>query len=254
MKLTTIIMAAGMGKRMENPDKSKVMHEIGGKPLIGYVIQLALDSGSDMIVPVVGHQKQSVIDYVSSEFASDIAKIRFAHQDEQLGTGHAVIMTKDIASGTGGNVLILSGDVPLLSLNTINSFREFHESGMYDASLISAILEDPSGYGRVLRDDTGKFVDIREHKDCSNYELKCREINSGIYIIDNELLFEALKTLKTDNAQREYYLTDVFRYFGMNGKKIGAYVTSNATEISGINTKDQLKALESEFLSANRKI
>ena len=249
MNLITLIMAAGQGKRMQNPERSKVMHEIGGKPLIEYVIGLAIDSGSSLIVPIVGHQKQSVIDFISDRFAEHSDKIKFAHQDVQLGTGHAVMMTEDIVKDRTGNVLILSGDVPLLSLRTVDGFRKFHEEGGYDASLISAVLEDPSGYGRVLRDSEGNFYDIREHKDCTDEERKCREINSGIYIIDNSLLFEGLKTLSTDNAQGEYYLTDVFRHFKNSGKKIGAYVADNVAEISGINTIEQLQALEKEYFS-----
>jgi bifunctional UDP-N-acetylglucosamine pyrophosphorylase/glucosamine-1-phosphate N-acetyltransferase len=242
-------MAAGQGKRMQNPERSKVMHEIGGKPLIEYVIGLAIDSGSSLIVPIVGHQKQSVIDFISDRFAEHADKVRFAHQDVQLGTGHAVMMTEDIVKDRTGNVLILSGDVPLLSLRTVDGFRKFHEEGGYNASLISAVLDDPAGYGRVLRDSEGNFYDIREHKDCTDEERKCREINSGIYIIDNLLLFEGLKTLSTDNAQGEYYLTDVFRHFKNSGKKIGAYIADNAAEISGINTIEQLQALEKEYFS-----
>jgi bifunctional UDP-N-acetylglucosamine pyrophosphorylase/glucosamine-1-phosphate N-acetyltransferase len=249
MDLVTLVMAAGKGKRMQNPDKSKVMHDIGGKPMIEYVITLALGVGSSLIVPIVGHQKQSVMDFLRKRFSNDESKIKFAHQDEQLGTGHAVMMTEQIASGIKGNVLILSGDVPLLSLETVQNFKQFHETGNYDASLISAVLDDPSGYGRVLRDSHGTFFDIREDKDCTEEERKCREINSGIYIIDNALLFEALKTLKTDNAQGEYYLTDVFKHFRSKGKRIGAFITDNVAEISGINTIEQLQTLEREYFS-----
>ena len=251
MNLITLIMAAGKGKRMKNPDKSKVMHEIGGKPLIQYVIDLALEVESQMIVPIVGHQKQSVIEFVEEEFATAKEKIRFAHQDVQLGTGHAVMMTEELAAGIDANVLILSGDVPLLKTNTVKDFIKFHEDGKYDANLISAVMDEPSGYGRVLRDANGNFYDIREHKDCNEDELKCKEINSGIYIIDNRILFEALKTLQTDNAQGEYYLTDVFRYFKSEDKKIGAFIVDDIVEISGINTIEQLESLEKEYFSAH---
>ncbi len=250
MKLITLIMAAGKGKRMKNPDKSKVMHEIGGRPLIQYVIDLSLEIDSGLIVPIVGHQKQSVIEFVESDFASAQGRIRFAHQDEQLGTGHAVMMTEDIIAGLDANVLILSGDVPLLKTETVRNFIKFHEEGKYDASLISAVMNDPSGYGRVLRDADGNFYDIREHKDCNEEELKCKEINSGIYIIDNSILFDALKTLQTDNAQGEYYLTDVFRYFKSKGKKIGAFIVDDIVEISGINTIEQLESLEKEYFTS----
>lgn len=250
MKLATLIMAAGKGKRMKNPDKSKVMHEIAGKPLIAYVVDLSLEIGSDVIVPIVGHQKDSVMDFLGTAYAESMSKIRFAHQDQQLGTGHAVMMAEESIKEFDGNVLILSGDVPLLRAGTVRNFIRFHEEGGYDASLISAVMDDPSGYGRVLRDENGIFFDIREHKDCSEEELKCREINSGIYIIDNAILFEALKTLRTDNAQGEYYLTDVFSFFKKSGRKIGAFIAGNIAEISGINTIEQLEALEKEYFPA----
>lgn len=243
-KLTTVIMAAGKGKRMKNPDKSKVMHELNGKPLIQYVIELSDKINSELIIPIVGHQKQSVMDFLNGKFPDIINKIKFAHQDEQLGTGHAVMQTKEILKDFDGDVLILSGDVPMLRYDTVKSFLNFHNKNNFDASLISAVFKDPSGYGRVLRDSEGNFYGIREEKDCSEEEKNCSEINSGIYIIDNKILFDALDTLKTDNAQGEYYLTDVFKYFKSTGKKIGAFPVNDPVEISGINTIEQLEELE----------
>lgn len=247
----TVIMAAGKGKRMKNPDKSKVMFSFHGKPIIQYVINLALKINSKIIVPVVGHQKNSVIEFIKKEYESDLDKFRFAHQDEQLGTGHAVMMTEDFFKEYTGEILILSGDVPLLKYETVNNFLKHHTENKYDASLISAIFEDPHGYGRVLRDADGNFSEIKEDKDCNADEKKCKEINSGIYLIDCKLLFESLKFLKTDNAQGEYYLTDVFGYFKNSGKKTGAFIVNNNAEITGINTIEQLNKLEKETLSFN---
>lgn len=237
-------MAAGKGKRMKNPDKSKVMFELKGKPLIQYVIELSLKINSDKIIPIVGHQKQSVIDFIGEKFYKDISKISFAHQDEQLGTGHAVMQTYEELKDFKGNVLILSGDVPMLKYETVEKFLSFHSENNFRASLLSAIFDDPFGYGRIIRDSNGNFIDIREEKDSNDDEKKIKEINSGIYIIDNELLFEAIKTLKTDNAQGEYYLTDVFRYFREKGIRIGAVPVDNNLEICGINTVEQLEELE----------
>lgn len=242
--LATVIMAAGKGKRMRNPDKSKVMYELHGKPMIQYVVELAQKINSGMIIPVVGHQKQSVIDFLKNKFPQEINKIKFAHQDEQHGTGHAVMQAKDHLENFEGDVLILSGDVPLLKYETVKSFLNFHRENNFDASLISAQFENPSGYGRVLRDNTGNFYDIREEKDSTEDEKRCKEINSGIYIIDNKILFEALKTLKTDNSQGEYYLTDVFKYFKSIGKKFGAFPVKDSVEITGVNTVEQLEELE----------
>ena len=244
MKLATIILAAGKGKRMKNPDKSKVMFELNGKPLIQHVVDLALKIHSDKIELIVGHQKQSVINFIGEKYPDDISRIKFAHQDEQLGTGHAVMQTYEELKDFKGDVLILSGDVPMLKFETIKKFLSFHYDNNFQASLLSAIFDDPFGYGRIIRDSDNNFVDIREEKDSSEKEKKIKEINSGIYIIDSELLFEAIKTLKTDNSQGEYYLTDVFKYFRDKGIKIGAIPVDNNIEICGINTIDQLKELE----------
>jgi len=244
LKLATIILAAGKGKRMKNPDKSKVMFELNGKPLIQHVVDLALKIHSDKIVLIVGHQKQSVINFIGEKYPDDISRIKFAHQDEQLGTGHAVMQTYEELKDFKGDVLILSGDVPMLKFETIKKFLSFHYDNNFQASLLSAIFDDPFGYGRIIRDSDNNFVDIREEKDSSEKEKKIKEINSGIYIIDSELLFEAIKTLKTDNSQGEYYLTDVFKYFRDKGIKIGAIPVDNNIEICGINTIDQLKELE----------
>lgn len=249
MKLATVILAAGKGKRMKNPEKSKVMFGLNGKPLIQYVVELALKIHSDKIVLIVGHRKESVIDFVSDIFSDNISRIKFAHQDQQLGTGHAVMQTYDELKDFEGDVLILSGDVPLLKFETIEKFLSFHKNNKFKASLLSAIFEQPLGYGRIIRDANMNFADIREEKDSSEDEKKIKEINSGIYIIDSKLLFNAIKTLKTDNAQGEYYLTDIFKYFKDKGIKIGAIPVENNIEICGINTIDQLKELEKIIFS-----
>ena len=244
MKLATVILAAGKGKRMKNPNKSKVMYEISGKPLIEYVVNLALKIDSDKIVIIVGHQKQSVIDFIRERFSNEMSKIKFAHQDEQLGTGHAVMQTSDELKTFDGDVLILSGDVPLLSYDTVGKFISFHADNNFTASLLSAIFEGPFGYGRIIRDGNGKFIDIIEEKDAEPYIRKIKEINSGIYLVDNKNLFEALRTLKTDNVQCEYYITDIFKYFKEKGIKIGAIPVENNYEIAGINTIEQLDKME----------
>ena len=237
-------MAEGKDKRMKNTEKSKVMFELDGKPMIGYVIDLALSINSDLVIPIVGHQKQTVINYVNDSFPGDLDKITFAHQDQQLGTGHAVMQTKEILNDFDGNVLILSGDVPLLSVETLQQFIDFHELGNYRASLISAILDEPTGYGRVIRDENIDFSHIVEDKDATDEELRINEINSGIYLMDAKEMFEALETVNTENAQGEYYLTDVFKFFSGKNMKIGADPVYNQYEITGVNTIEQLEELE----------
>lgn len=244
MKLATVIMAAGKGKRMRNPEKSKVMFELKNKPMIQYVIDLSLKIHSDLIVPIVGHRKQAVIDFLSSEFSSNIERIKFAHQDEQLGTGHALMQTKHLLENFEGDVLILSGDVPLLKYETVMKFLNYHYDNHFQASLLSAIFENPFGYGRVIRSSDGTFIETVEEKDATDEQRKIKEINSGIYIVNAKLLFEALQTLKTDNAQGEYYLTDIFKYFRDKKIKIGAIPVDNNIEITGVNTVEQLEELE----------
>ncbi|CAN5429043.1 sugar phosphate nucleotidyltransferase [soil metagenome] len=242
--VAVIILAAGKGKRMLNPEKSKVMFPLKGKPMLEYVIDLSLKIDAVKIVPIVGHRKEDVIKFVSEKFVKNINKLEFAHQDSQLGTGHAVMQTESMMRDFKGLVLILSGDVPLLKYETVKSFIDFHFIGGYDASLLSAIFEDPSGYGRIVRDEAENFIKIVEDKDADEDQKKIKEINSGIYIIDNEYLFEALKTLKTNNSQGEYYLTDVFSYFKDKGLKIGAVACKNNLEITGVNTVEQLREME----------
>ena len=244
MKLATVIMAAGKGKRMRNPEKSKVMFELKNKPMIEYVIDLSLKIHSDLIVPIVGHQKQSVIDFLSNRFPESKERIKFAHQDEQLGTGHALMQTKELLENFEGDVLILSGDVPLLKYETVMKFLNYHYDNQFQASLLSAIFENPFGYGRVIRNADGTFAETVEEKDASEEQKKIKEINSGIYIVNAKLLFEALQTLKTDNAQGEYYLTDIFKYFRDKEIKTGAIPVDNNIEITGINTVEQLEELE----------
>ena len=230
---------------MKNPDKSKVLFKLAGVSLIEYVVNLALKIKSDRIILIVGHQKFSVIDFIKSKYKNEISKIKFAHQDKQLGTGHAIMQTFDDLKDFDGDVLILSGDVPLLRFDTVENFISFHFKNNFNASLLSAIFEDPFGYGRIIRDDKGNFIDIIEEKDANDEIKKIKEINSGIYIVNCKLLFDAIKTLDTNNAQREYYLTDIFRYFKENKIPIGAIPVKNNLEIAGINTVEQLEEMAS---------
>jgi UDP-N-acetylglucosamine diphosphorylase/glucosamine-1-phosphate N-acetyltransferase len=247
MKLATVILAAGKGQRMKNPDKSKVMYELSGKPLLEHVVNLALKIESNKIVIIVGHQKQSVIDFIETRYSSDLNNIKFAHQDEQLGTGHAIMQASDELKDFNGEALILSGDVPLLRYETVDRFITFHSENHFKASLLSAIFNDPFGYGRIIRDDDGKFLHIIEEKDANSNEREIKEINSGIYLIATYNLFNALQTLRTDNAQGEYYLTDIFKYFKDNNINIGAVPVENNMEIEGINTIEQLQKMEKKI-------
>ncbi len=238
--LAAVILAAGQGKRMKS-DLPKVLHKVAGKPMVEHVIGQATSSGAKKVVVIVGHKKELVIE------VTDRLNVDFAVQKEQLGTGDAVKAAKESLEDFDGDVLVLSGDVPLLSQETITSLMKYHQHEEAVATVVTAIAEDPTGYGRVLRGDDGLLFAIREHKDCNEEEIKVDEINSGIYLFDSKVLFEALGNLTNDNAQGEYYLTDVFSQFFDKGLKVGAY-TASFDEIHGVNDIEGLKKAEEIYI------
>jgi UDP-N-acetylglucosamine diphosphorylase/glucosamine-1-phosphate N-acetyltransferase len=242
--LAVVILAAGKGTRMNNPGKAKVMFAVSGTPMIDYVVRQALSLEAAPVVVVVGYEKQSVMDYLSSVFPSQVT---FASQDAQLGTGHAVMQTRDALAGYAGNVLILSGDVPLLRGETLLAFAESHNASGAVLSVLSVTAPDPTGYGRIIRDADGNFERIVEHKDASEQERSVDEINSGIYIVDAEHLFSALDDVSNDNVQGEYYLTDIVSILRNRNLPVHAWRSDAYGEVQGINTVDQLTAAE-EYL------
>ncbi len=239
-----IIMAAGQGKRMKNPDKAKVLYEVGGKPMIGHVVDLANACQASPIVVIIGHQRQAVRDYLDTLAGNIVTCV----QDPQLGTGHAVMQAEEALTEYDGDVIVLSGDVPLLQKTTIDSILDVHRSRSATATVLTAELPDPTGYGRVVRREDGLVEKIVEHKDATDEERKIREINSGIYVFDSKALFAALKQIKPDNAQAEYYLTDVFAIFRQEGKPISAVVAGDYEEINGVNTIDQLQTVNDTYI------
>ena len=245
--LATVILAAGQGKRMQDPTKPKVLYEIAGIPLVGHVLQLAKGIGSERTIVIVGFGKEKVISYASSSFP----KTEFAVQTEQLGTGHAMQQTANLLENYSGDILVLYGDVPLLSGSTVKNLLEVHENSGALATVLSAIFEDPAGYGRIVRTHDEKYLEsIIEDRD-ANPDIKAiKEINSGIYVFQAKYLYPALSQLKADNNQKEYYLTDVFKIliaeFGSSSVAISQ--TPDPIEVSGINTKDQLQELEKIYL------
>jgi UDP-N-acetylglucosamine pyrophosphorylase len=242
--LAVVIMAAGKGTRMKNDAIAKVMHEIDGKPLVEHVVDLALHLKAERIVTIVGWQKDSVIQHLYGTGHRVIC----VEQNPQLGTGHAVMQAEKSLGGFGGDVLVLSGDVPLLSGKTVDQLIEYHRTGQAAATLLTAILDDPTGYGRILRDaPNGHVVGIVEQRDGSPEQLKIREINTGIYVFDKSRLFEGLQHITTANAQHEYYLTDVFQYFWKNQLPVRAVSVDEPLEVQGINTVEQLEAARAVF-------
>ena len=236
-RFTTVIMAAGKGTRMKS-DLAKVLHPLHGRPMIHYVIALARTLGSDRVIAIIGHQKERVREALADE------KIEFAVQEPQLGTGHAVMQTESLLQNDHGDVLVLSGDVPVLTEATMRKLIRLHQSESAVASVLTATMPDPTGYGRVLRHEDGRVRKIVEHKDASDEERRINEINSGIYMFQSQALFAALKKITNSNAQNEYYLPDVIKIFIDAGQKVCAYPTDNFREISGINTVEQLREAE----------
>jgi len=235
--LAVIILAAGKGTRMKNPEKAKVMFEISGKPMVEYVVDLASRLQANRTLLVVGWQKQLVIEH----FSKLNYNVEFVEQAEQLGTGHAVLQTMAPLKDFSGDVLVLSGDVPLLTEKTAKALIGYHRATEAVATILTAELDDPTGYGRIVHNEDGSVKKIVEHKDASKKELAIKEINSGIYVFDKEKLFECLPLIKPNNIQKEYYLTDVFELFWKNNWRVSAVKAIDAVEVMGINDVHQLE-------------
>lgn len=235
--LSVIILAAGMGKRMLS-NLPKVLMPVHSRPMIDYVLASALGLEPKQVVLVVGHQAQQVTNHLAN-FSSK-AVLSFALQEKQLGTGHAALCAVQNLKDFIGTVLILTGDVPLIKAETLKQFCQFHEKSKATLSLISAKLEDPANYGRIVRDKDGLVARIVEAKDCSAEELKIKEINSSIYAVDSAFLFPALKELKNQNAQGEYYLTDIVDMAVSQGQKVAAWVLEDQKQILGANNRFEL--------------
>jgi bifunctional UDP-N-acetylglucosamine pyrophosphorylase/glucosamine-1-phosphate N-acetyltransferase len=234
--ITALILAAGEGKRMKS-DKAKVLHEVCGKAMIEWVYEAARGAGVGKCVIIVGHKAEQVMEHMGG-------KVEYVMQKQRLGTGHAVLQARSYMED-GGYILILYGDTPLITSNTIKKAIRCIRNEKLDAVVISADVEDPSGYGRIVRDGSGSFKRIVEHRDASPDEKNIREINSGMYIFSAEKLADALQLLKNDNDQGEYYLTDTLEIMLAKGHKVGVYKVQDSNEVLGANDRDQLDMLAS---------
>jgi len=244
-KLAVAILAAGLGKRMKSPDKPKVMFEINSRPMIDYVVELAFRVNADLVVPIVGHHREQVINFLGNKFPGK--DIKYAVQAEQLGTGHAVIQTSELLKDFDGEILILSGDVPLLKFETVEELINEHFSAGNDATLLTTVFENSYGYGRIVRDSEGNFTGIVEEKDATEEQKQIKEINPAIYIVNSKVLFDALSKISPENNQKEYYLTDIFRFIPK--EKTGTVVTNDELEVTGVNSIEQLKEMEDSLNS-----
>lgn len=235
MELVTIILAAGKGTRMKSA-LPKVLHKVCGKPMLQHVIDAAKSVGSKRELVVIGSGAELV--------QQSIANVEFVMQSEQLGTGHAVLCTKDALKDVDGTVMILCGDTPLLTADLLSKLAVEHEKSQSKATVLTAIMPDATGYGRIIRAQDGSVERIVEQKDANNEEKAIREINAGIYCFDVKTLFKALESVTNDNAQGEYYLTDVLEIIKRGGDKISAVTAEDFSETLGINSRQQLAVAE----------
>ena len=235
--LTAVILAAGKGTRMKSK-LPKVLHKVGGHPMLEHVMDAAEAAGCRDNVVVIGHGAELVRELVGD-------RARIALQAEQLGTGHAVLQAADTLKDFTGTVMILCGDTPLLEAEELQKFYAEHVKSGAAATVMSALMDDPFGYGRILRDANGDVAGIVEQKDASEEQKLIKEINTGNYCVEAPLLFEVLRTLGNNNAQGEYYLTDVLAKLRAMGKKVGGVITADSEMIMGVNSRRQLAEAES---------
>lgn len=226
-----VVLAAGKGSRMKS-DMNKVMHPLIDRPILAYILKALRNAGVERIVVVAGYQAQSLMDAFPDE--------EFALQKEQLGTGHAVMQCTMLEKETG-QTIVVNGDGPCIQPETIEMLFEAAKGS--SAAVLSAVIEEGGQYGRIVRDENGEFEAIVEARDCTPEQKEINEINTGLYCFDNQELFGALKNLKTDNAQNEYYLTDVIRILHDEGKKTVAVPAADVNETLGVNTVEELAGL-----------
>ncbi|MFS1664446.1 bifunctional UDP-N-acetylglucosamine diphosphorylase/glucosamine-1-phosphate N-acetyltransferase GlmU [Streptococcus sp. zg-JUN1979] len=231
-----IILAAGKGTRMKS-DLPKVMHKVAGLTMLEHVFRSVEAISPQKTVTVVGHKAELVAEVLGD-------KSEFALQTEQLGTGHAVMMAKETLLDCEGQTLVIAGDTPLITGESLKSLIEFHINHKNVATILTAEAANPFGYGRIIRNSDEEVMKIVEEKDATDFEKQVTEINTGTYVFDNHRLFEALKAINTDNAQGEYYLTDVIGIFKEAGEKVGAYKLRDFNESLGVNDRLALSVAE----------
>lgn len=240
-KTSVVILAAGLGTRMKSK-LAKVLHRAGGLALIEHVVRAARAVADPAdIVAVVGHQAEKVASVVEP------LGLRTALQAEQKGTGHAVAMARPLLENAGGWLVVLYGDVPLLSAETVRRLVATHEASGKDATVLTCEIEDPAAYGRILRNAAGDVAAIVEFKACNQEQKKIREINSGIYCFRADLVWKYIGEIQTNNPAGEYYLTDLVEIFNKNGHTVGAMQIDDFSELLGINTKVELAEMDAMF-------
>ncbi len=232
-----LILAAGEGTRMKS-DIAKVLHRVAGESMITRVLGTVKTVHPSKIVVVVGHQADAVRGELESE------EVDFVLQEKRLGTGHAAMMSEPALDGFEGTLVVLNGDTPLLRPETLEGFIRGHDDSGNEATVLSAVLDHPAGYGRIVRGESGEFLRIVEEKDAPEEERLIGEINSGIFCFECPGFFKALHKVDRKNIQGEYYITDVMAILKGMGKNVGVYLCDQKEEVLGINDRDQLLAAE----------
>lgn len=241
-----IVLCGGLGKRM-NSDIPKALHKIFDKCIAEYVVDAMMKAGINDICMVVGHKSEMVKDYFK-----DYPNISYALQKELLGTGHAVMQTTDFIS-EDDNILVINGDMPLISSQSITDFINYFEENNYAACALTAILDDPFGYGRIVRYGENLFKKIVEQKDASDNEKEIKEVNLGVYLYKGKELLSSLSKLTNDNAQGEYYITDTLYHILLDNKLVGAYTLKDNIESKNVNSREELaEAAKTMFLRTNK--
>jgi UDP-N-acetylglucosamine diphosphorylase/glucosamine-1-phosphate N-acetyltransferase len=241
--IAVLVMAAGKGTRM-NSDLPKVLHRIDGRPLIELVLAAARELKPDRLIVIVGHQREQVMREISD------SDVEFAVQEPQSVTGHAVLQAVPLLNGFQGEIVILSGDVPLLRGQTLQHLVAVHRLRGVAATVLSTVTPDPTGYGRIVRDGIGQVVKIVEQRHATAEILTLSEINSGIYCFNFNSLIDVLGQVRADNTKGEYYLTDVIQILKNRGEAVQAVNIADFWEVRGINTNVELAEAEATFLRA----
>ncbi|MCS6805420.1 MAG: bifunctional UDP-N-acetylglucosamine diphosphorylase/glucosamine-1-phosphate N-acetyltransferase GlmU [Acidobacteriota bacterium] len=243
MQLNVLIIAAGLGTRMKSR-RAKVLHHLLGRPLVAYGVRTALQLNPNKLIVVVGYQAEAVCQAVQAEVERASNRqptdVEFVLQTPQLGTGHAVKVARDALAQTSGHVVIFYGDVPLIRPETIQRLVKQHHEGDYAASLLTIQMDDPTGYGRIVRDEAGRFLRIVEHRDATPEQQAIKEVNPAMYCFEIDPLLMALDQLSPINAQGEFYLPDVFRILVQQGYRVGVFPHEPAHEFQGINNRVEL--------------
>ncbi len=247
-KQAVVILAAGMGKRMKS-GRAKVLHEILGKPMIMYVVETANRIAGNNVVLVIGNQADKV-----REMVSESAEVIFALQKDQLGTGHAVSCALPYLPDHTQEVVVLCGDVPLLTFGTVMRLIKDHVKAKRDISLLAVEIDNPKGYGRVLFDKNRNVSGIIEEADASAEQKRIKTINTGIYCIKKEFLFDSLQKVKSDNVQGEFYLTDIIKIGYREGKVVGVIIGGDGEETIGVNNRHDLMTVENIMRNRLRNI